>query len=44
VPARRGYRADADDEPAELAFYCPTCAEREFDQRSTSSDKPASSG
>lgn len=22
-----------DDEPPELAFYCPTCAEREFESK-----------
>ena len=24
-----------DDEPAELVFYCPACAEREFGERAT---------
>jgi hypothetical protein len=29
----RGYRVDDpdEDEPPALAFYCPTCARREFD-------------
>jgi hypothetical protein len=27
-----------DDEPAELAFYCPACAEREFPACVTAAD------
>ena len=29
---RKGYHTD--DEPPELAFYCPECAEREFGSES----------
>jgi hypothetical protein len=33
----RAYRSDdpETDEPPALAFYCPTCAEREFGRRAT---------
>ena len=28
---RRGYRANIEEEPPEVVFYCPECAEREFE-------------
>jgi len=31
APGWRGFRADEDEgSPAELVFYCPTCAAHEF--------------
>ena len=27
------FRTDLDDDPPALAFYCPTCAQREFGDR-----------